>query len=221
MRRSLLVVCPPLVAGLFVLAGCGDDASPQTAGTPSSTSAGTTEVGTSSSSSGFASTSSSGVGSESSSESTGDPPDPTTGPPPPPKLCSLEAVDPSADPSVVEMGDEAGLLPTVIGEALLRNCGCHYSDRPDVFVDYMSDVVQINTWADFHIPFAGIFPMGYEDRMVWEATQVRVVEQLPVPMPAIECDVEGEPGVITEADKALFEAWFDAGAPDGASFSYP
>lgn len=146
--------------------------------------------------------------------------DPTTGPPPPPKLCSLEAVDPLADPSVVEMGDEEGMLPVVIGEALLRNCGCHYSDNPDVAVDYLSDAVLINTWNDFHVPFVGVFPMGYEDRMVWEATAVRVVEQLPVPMPSIECDVEGEDGVITEADKALFEAWFDAGAPDGASFEY-
>ena len=147
--------------------------------------------------------------------------DPTTGPPPPPKLCSLEAVAPDADPSVVEMGDAEGLLPTVIGEALLRNCGCHYSDNPDVAVDYLSDAVLINTWADFHVPFVGVFPMGFEDRMVWEATQVRVVDQLPVPMPSVECDVEGEDGVITEADKALFEAWFDAGAPDGASFEYP
>ncbi|MGH1341785.1 MAG: hypothetical protein ACRBN8_09555 [Nannocystales bacterium] len=144
--------------------------------------------------------------------------DPTTGPPPPPALCSLEAVDPLADPSIVEMGDEEGLLPTVIGEALLRNCGCHYSDDPDVNVDYMSDTVLINTWADFHVPFVGIFPMGFEDRMVWEATAVRVVDQMPVPMPAFECGVEGEDGVITEADKALFEAWFDAGAPDGANF---
>ncbi len=144
--------------------------------------------------------------------------DPTTGPPAPPKLCSLEAVDPLADPSIVEMGDEAGLLPTVIGEALLRNCGCHYSDNPDVFVDYIGNLVLINTWADFHVPFIGVFPMGFEDRMVWEATRVRVVEQMPVPMPAFECEVQDEEGVITQADRELFEAWFDAGAPDGANF---
>lgn len=119
------------------------------------------------------------------------------------------------------MGDEEGMLPVVIGEALLRNCGCHYSDDPDVAVDYMSDTVQIATWADFHVLFEGTFPMGYEDRMVWEATRVRVVEQMPVPMPSFECDVEGEDDVITAADKALFEAWFDAGAPDGANFEVP
>lgn len=202
------------------LGACGgDDASSSPATSSSTGSSGTTR--------GDVASSSSDPGSSSSGESrsTGSTSpttvDPTTGPPPPPKLCSLEAVDPGADPSVVEMGDEEGLLPTVIGEALLRNCGCHYSDEPDVAVDYLSDAVLINTWADFHVPFVGVFPMGYEDRMVWEATRVRVVEQLPVPMPSIECDVEGEEGVITEADKALFEAWFDAGAPDGASFEYP
>ena len=167
--------------------------------------------------------SSSSTGAVGEASSTGDPTaattvDPTTGPPPPPQLCSLEAVDPLADPSVVEMGAEAGMLPIEIGEALLRNCGCHYSDEPDVAVDYMSDAVAINTWADFHVPFVGIFPMGYEDRPVWEATRVRVVDQLPIPMPSVECGVEGESGVITAADKALFEAWFDAGAPDGANW---
>lgn len=204
----------------FVGACEGDDTSSSPDGTSSAGSGSTTD------SSG--STGSTGPGSSTSlaDTSSGDPTqpttvDPTTGPPPPPKLCSLEAVDPLADPSVVEMGDAEGLLPTVIGEALLRNCGCHYSDNPDVAVDYLSDAVLINTWADFHVPFVGVFPMGFEDRTVWEATRVRVVDQMPVPMPSVECDVEGEDGVITDADKALFEAWFDAGAPDGASFEYP
>ena len=211
-----------LVALVMPLVGaCGGD---DTSSTPEGTSA----ADSSSTSAANETSSSTDPGSSTSGADTssGDPTqpttvDPTTGPPPPPKLCSLEAVDPDADPSVVEMGDAEGLLPTVIGEALLRNCGCHYSDNPDVAVDYLSDAVLINTWADFHVPFVGVFPMGFEDRMVWEATQVRVVDQLPVPMPSVECDVEGEDGVITEADKALFEAWFDAGAPDGASFEYP
>jgi len=209
------------VAVLVILAvsggGCGGDDTSQTGVAPGSTGPGSTSSSTGAPASSTGEPGSSSTGSEG---STGAPTtvDPTTGPPPPPELCSLEAVDPLADPSVVEMGDEEGLLPTVIGEALLRNCGCHYSDDPDVHVDYMSDAVLINTWADFHVPFVGVFPMGFEDRMVWEATAVRVVEQMPVPMPAFECDVEGEDGVITEADRALFEAWFDAGAPDGANF---
>ncbi len=197
--------------------GCGGDDTPQFGVAPGSTGPASTgsSTGLQTSSSGAPASSSTGADASTAAPTTVDP---TTGPPPPPELCSLEAVDPLADPSVVEMGDEEGLLPTVIGEALLRNCGCHYSDDPDVNVDYMSDAVLINTWADFHVPFVGVFPMGFEDRMVWEATAVRVVDQMPVPMPAFECDVEGEEGVITESDKALFEAWFDAGAPDGANF---
>lgn len=218
--RAALVVLFALVAPLVGACG-GDDA-------PSNPDEGTSSTGSSSTSSADVSTGPTEPASSTSASDTssGDtmPPttvDPTTGPPPPPKLCSLEAVDPLADPSVVEMGEAEGLLPTVIGEALLRNCGCHYSDNPDVAVDYLSNAVLLNTWGDFHVPFVGVFPMGFEDRMVWEATRVRVVDQMPVPMPSIECDVEGEDGVITEADKALFEAWFDAGAPDGASFEYP
>jgi hypothetical protein len=213
--RALFALVMPFVGA------CGGD---DTSSTPS----GTSSVGSSSTGPLSGSTSSTEPASSTSvaDTSSGDATqpttvDPTTGPPPPPKLCSLEAVDPLADPSIVEMGDAEGLLPTVIGEALLRNCGCHYSDNPDVAVDYLSDAVLINTWADFHVPFVGVFPMGFEDRTVWEATRVRVVDQMPVPMPSVECDVEGEDGVITEADKALFEAWFDAGAPDGASFEYP
>lgn len=209
---------------LVALAACGGDgtSSPEVE-TGSTSFVGSTGIGADASSSSGETTSSSTTDAEgTSSETTAvTTVDPTTGPPPPPKLCSLEAVDPLADPSVVVMGDEEGMLPVVIGEALLRNCGCHYSDDPDVIVDYMSDAVQIATWQDFHVPFVGIFPMGYEDRMVWEATRVRVVDQMPVPMPAIECGVEGEDGVITAADKALFEAWFDAEAPDGANFEWP
>lgn len=198
--------------------GCGGDDTSQVGAATGSTGSASTSTSTDEgeTSSGDPAASSSSTAAETTAAPTTV--DPTTGPPPPPELCSLEAVDPLADPSIVEMGDEEGLLPTVIGEALLRNCGCHYSDDPDVNVDYLSDAVLINTWADFHVPFVGIFPMGFEDRMVWEATAVRVVEQMPVPMPAFECDVEGEDGVITEADRALFEAWFDAGAPDGANW---
>lgn len=220
MRNRFAVPLALVSLVAFAGGGCGGEDTSET-GTGTGSTAGSTSpssTGPGTSSSGVAA---SGTAADSSAGSeSGDPStiDPTTGPPPPPKLCSLEAVDPLADPSIVEMGDEAGLLPTVIGEALLRNCGCHYSDNPDVFVDYIGNAVLINTWADFQVPFIGVFPMGFEDRTVWEATQVRVVEQMPVPMPAFECEVEGEEGVITQADRDLFEAWFDAGAPDGANF---
>lgn len=222
MRNRFAV--PLALVGLSVLlgGGCeGENRSETGAGsvgtgtTAGSTSFGSTAAGTSSSGDPLSSSTAAG---SSTGEAMPTTVDPTTGPPPPPKLCSLEAVDPLADPSIVEMGDEEGLLPTVIGEALLRNCGCHYSDNPDVVVDYIGNTVLINTWADFHVPFIGVFPMGFEDRTVWEATQVRVVEQMPLPMPAFECGVEGEEGVITQADRDLFEAWFEAGAPDGANF---
>jgi len=140
--------------------------------------------------------------------------------PMPLRLCSLEALDPSADPAaVIEYGDGEGQIPTVIGENLLRNCGCHYTDEiPPGFVDYQGNVQPMATWADFHANFLGILPMGFGDMPAHVAVNERVVNMMPLPMPAIMCQVEGEPGLITMADLALFTEWFAAGAPDGANF---
>ena len=147
-----------------------------------------------------------------------------SGPPPPPEepfFCSLEALDPAADPTmVIEYGDGEDQIPTEIGEALLRNCGCHYTDDlPPGTVDYMSKKQAMATFADFHATFQGIFPMGYEDEPAWAAIERRVVFHDPLPMPSFGCDVEGEDGVITSADLALFTEWFAAGAPDGATWA--
>jgi hypothetical protein len=138
----------------------------------------------------------------------------------PPRLCSLEALDPATDPvAAIDEGDGEGQIPTVIGEALLRNCGCHYTDdTPPGFVDYMSNLVPMATHADFHVLFAGVFPTGFENMAVYLAVQERVVNHQPLPMPPLMCQVEGEPGTITMADQALFTDWLAAGAPDGANY---
>jgi len=144
---------------------------------------------------------------------------PTPPPPPPPIFCGLRDIDPSIDPTtVLESGDEEGLIPTEIGDALIRNCGCHYTEEVlPPLVDYQSNTVPIATLADFHVPFRGVLPMDFEGP-VYLAVYERVVNQVPLPMPSPMCSaVEGD-DVITEADKALFEAWLSAGAPDGASW---
>lgn len=135
------------------------------------------------------------------------------------KPCSLMAIDPTTDPAtVIDAGDLPGQLPTVIGDALLRNCGCHYTDNVVGYTDYLSNATPMSTHADFHTNFAGVFPMGFEDRLTWEACEVRAVFGRPVPMPPNECGVEGELGNISNADFVLFARWFEAGAPDGANF---
>jgi hypothetical protein len=139
--------------------------------------------------------------------------------PPPPKLCSLQAIDPRADATaVIDAGDGEGQIPTVVGEVLLRNCGCHYTDDVTGYVDYMSNAQPIATWADFHDDFAGTFPQGYENMPTYLAVEQRVVHGDPLPMPSIECGVEGEPGTITSTDLEVLATWLAAGAPDGASF---
>jgi hypothetical protein len=158
---------------------------------------------------------------EPTSDDTSSMPDMGMMPPPPPKLCSLEVIDPEADPAaVIDAGDGDTQIPTVVGEVLLRNCGCHYTDDVPLglYVDYMSNKVPMATLADFHVDFMGTFPMGFEQMPVYLAVIERVVNHDPLPMPPFGCGVEGEPGVITAADLELLTDWLVAGAPSGASF---
>jgi hypothetical protein len=149
------------------------------------------------------------------------PPSDTGVMPPAPKLCSLAVIDPNADPTaVIDAGDAEGQIPTSVGEALLRNCGCHYTDDVPVgpYVDYKSNDQPMATLADFHGNFTGTFPMGFERMPAYVAVEERVVHSNPLPMPPFGCGVEGEPGRISEADLQLLTDWLVAGAPDGASF---
>lgn len=139
-------------------------------------------------------------------------------PPPVPRYCGLQDIDRTTDPTTaIDAGEEAGQLPLVVGDALLRNCGCHYTDNVEGLLDYMSDEVPMATHADFHVPFTGVFPQAF-DGLVYEAVEQRVVFVDPLPMPPIECDVVGENGMITEADLALFADWLGAGAPDAPNY---
>ena len=137
----------------------------------------------------------------------------------PGKPCDLMTIDPSADPAVViDAGDGAGQIPTVIGEALLSNCGCHYTDNVVGYTDYDTNETPLATHADFHATFNGVFPMEYVGMPVYLAVQQRVAYVNPLPMPSVECGVEDEPGTIAAVDRALFADWLAAGAPDGASY---
>lgn len=194
---------------------------------PSSSASATTTSGTTDTPS-TSTTPSTGDSTSSSESTTSDATTMTTAPPgdlpppPEPKSCSLETVDPDADPAlVIDAGDAAGQIPSVVGDALLRNCGCHYNTNMlmvgDGYIDY-DDAQPLATWADFHSDFAGTFPTGFEDMPTYLAVEQRVVFSDPLPMPPFGCGAQDEDAKISAADLALFADWLAAGAPDGASY---
>jgi len=131
-------------------------------------------------------------------------------------LCSLEAIDPTVT-SPVDAGDEAGKIPTSVGAALERNCGCHYVTEADPPYFPFSGGTQLQTLANFTNLYAGA-NMTYTGEAAWVAVQDRVINQRN--MPTAICETEGG-GLITDADFALFEAWFEQEVPDGANFTPP
>lgn len=131
-------------------------------------------------------------------------------------LCSLQAINADVE-SPVDAADEAGKIPAVVGAALERNCGCHYtSNAPPPYTPF-SGGTQLQTLANFTGGYAGANSL-YAGQPAWRAVQDRVINQRN--MPTAVCQTE-EGTNITAADFALFEAWFEQEAPDGASFDPP
>lgn len=131
-------------------------------------------------------------------------------------LCSLEAIDSSVT-SPVDAGDEAGKIPASVGAALERNCGCHYVTTADPPYVAYSAGTQLQTLANFTDSYGGANTM-YTGMPGWVAVQDRVINQQNMPMALCETD---EGTVMTAEDFALFEAWFEQEAPDGANFTPP
>jgi len=131
--------------------------------------------------------------------------------------CSLTVVDPNAESPVVS-GDGAGVIPSSIGTALEENCGCHYTDSVSsaMYFPY-SGGTQMQTLENFTDDYAGAVST-YMGMAAWMSVQDRVITQ--ATMPTAICEVEGG-GIMSAADFALFEAWFEQGVPDGASFTPP
>jgi hypothetical protein len=175
-----------------------------------------------SSSSGAATTSvESTTGVDGSSGSDDTTPTSTTGTMPQPKPCGLADLDPSADlDAAIDEGDGVGQIPTVVGDVLLRNCGCHYTDMvPPGYVDYVSHHQLLATWNDFQQNFSGTFPQGYTMMPAYLAVEQRVVFHNPLPMPSISCSIDGDPTHrISDEDLAVMTDWLAAAAPDGASW---
>ena len=131
--------------------------------------------------------------------------------------CALSIVDPDAVSPVVS-GDGAGVIPASIGTALEENCGCHYTDSVSnaMYFPYTGGT-QLQTLDNFTDDYAGA-NSTYAGMAAWVAVQDRVVTQ--ATMPTAVCETE-EGGIMSAADFALFEAWFEQEAPDGASFTPP
>jgi hypothetical protein len=153
------------------------------------------------------------TGTGSGSDGTGDPP----------KLCSLADVQPSADPSsAIVAGDGPDDIPTVVGDTLLRNCGCHYTETTVTGYSPYVGMQSLSTLADFHADFVGVIPSMSNDMPTYLAVQARVVEESTNPMPQVICDADGTPATqnehITQEDFDLLADWLAAGAPAGADY---
>lgn len=181
-------------------------------------------AGADTSSSDVATTTTSSSGTSDATSTSGGDCMPTNQPPPGmPKSCALATIDPDVDPTmVIDAGDGVGQIPTVVGDVLLRNCGCHYNTNTLMpgsgYIDYLSDAQPMATWADFHVNFTGTFPVGYEEMPAYLAIERRVVCSDPLPMPPFGCGAQDEDAMIGAADLALLTDWLAADAPDGASY---
>jgi hypothetical protein len=135
----------------------------------------------------------------------------------PAQVCSLQGVDPgAADP--VDAGDGAGQIPTVVGEVLNRNCGCHYaSEATAPYTALLGLGYQpMETLGDFTAAYAGINPNLYGAGSGADAIYDRVITLGTMPQPIL-CDLGGGT-LITAEDRDLLQTWLDAGTPDGATF---
>ncbi len=130
--------------------------------------------------------------------------------------CGLSMVAPEVTNPIIA-GDEAGLLPSQIGDALERNCGCHYtSSASSPYIPFQGGT-QLQTLTNFRNPYNGANSQ-YAGLAAYEVVFDRVVRLRDMPMALCET-TQGTS--ITDADLALFTAWLEQDAPDGASFTPP
>lgn len=129
--------------------------------------------------------------------------------------CDFPEIAPGQASPVVA-GDEPGLIPTIIGDALTRNCGCHYSAMlaPGV-PGYIGDVV-FTTLDEFLADYNGPNP-NYMGGPVAAAVLDRVMMTGGLVMPPAYCALPDGTTILAD-DQMLLLAWLEAGAPDGATF---
>ena len=138
--------------------------------------------------------------------------------------CSLESVDSSVDVGMaVDAGGAAGQVPMVVAEALVNNCGCHYTDTiPMEYGAPYAGMQAMATIADFQGEWMGSIPTN-TGQMAHEAIAERIAGALV--MPPVVCGPDGEPSdenaTMTQADYDLLQDWLGMGAPDGATYEPP
>ncbi|MEM6992834.1 MAG: hypothetical protein AAF721_20130 [Myxococcota bacterium] len=129
--------------------------------------------------------------------------------------CSIFTLAPGVT-SPVMSGIIENTLPMDIGDALDRNCGCHYSTTLMNNQAPYTGPVGIATFAQFQEEYAGSNP-AYSGLATYEAVVDRITDEFS-PMPPLSCMVEGG-GAITDADRTLLVDWLTDGAPDAPTWS--
>ena len=130
--------------------------------------------------------------------------------------CDFTAVAPGQTSPVVA-GDGEGMIPTIVGAALNRNCGCHYTTSPEMGVPgYVGDV-QFATLEQFVADYNGPNP-NYEGMPVAGAVLDRVMMTDGLVMPPAYCMFPDGTTILSD-DRMLLIAWIEAGVPDAPTFA--
>lgn len=120
-------------------------------------------------------------------------------------VCSLMDVNPDAV-SPVQAGDEAGLIPAAVGEAIENNCGCHLTSESSAPM-YVINPFPVATLEDFLDDSTG------QPRYQMALDRMNAPNSMP---PAFPCEQDGQ--LMDPDEQALLIDWLSQGAPDGATY---
>jgi len=134
--------------------------------------------------------------------------DSTTDPGPIGPGCSVQVVTQGALMEPLDKGEEAGKFPTIVGDALEDQCGCHtlQSNGQNIEFEFLKAPggSLFTTLADMDRSFEG--------GTLGESMSFQVIGNQA--MPPGSCSFPAD-------DEAVLSKWFNDGLPDGATFVWP
>lgn len=126
-----------------------------------------------------------------------------------PGACAFEELAPTATSWLVA-GDQAGMLPTEVGDILTTYCSCHLADLEsfDKTTPLYYGELRLHSYADMHANWQGA--------PTYNEVRSRTIASLSMP-PLYYCG-DGDFGSLAERDYEVLRAWLDAEAPDAPTW---